>query len=254
MLKDYFYKKKFSKVSAMHFIKLIFRSALFLWVAVVYIMERFGGKMDLFDVIEDHPFALWAVWLVFIVEMLLRLFPSDIESKGCQKQFKKNYMPTNCGKRRIVSGGVGTFASFSAWVMLNGAIYWLYSIHFIDSSIMLLIALIYSICDMICILFFCPFQQWFLKNKCCGSCRIYNWDYIMMFTPLVAIRSFYTYSLVAMAALLLVVWEVTYRIHPERFTEETNDFLACKNCNEKLCVHKKALQTFLEETKERILG
>ena len=251
--KDFFKKKHFSIVSAMHYIKLLFRTGLFVLVAIVYLLERFKGGRDLFDVADDYPWALAIVWIVFMLEMILRLFPSDIESKGCQKQFKKNYIPTDRGIRRIESGGVGTFACFSAWVMLNGAIYWLYSIDILDSALMLLISLAYSICDMICILFFCPFQQWFLKNKCCGSCRIYNWDYIMMFTPLLAIKSAYTYSLVAASLVLLIVWEVTYRMHKERFSEETNDFLACRNCTEKLCVHKKALQEFLEETKERIL-
>ena len=251
--KDFFKKKKFSVVSAMHFMKLIFRSLLFALFALLYVLERFRGGRDLLDIVNDYPICLWLVWIIFMMEMVFRLFPSDLESKGCQKQFKKNYLPTDKGLRRLTNEGVGTFACFSAWIMLNGAIYWLYSIKILDSGIMMLIALAYSVCDMICILFYCPFQQWFLKNKCCGSCRIYNWDYIMMFTPLLVIKSFYTYSLVAASLVLLIVWELTFRLHRERFTEETNAFLACANCTEKLCVHKKALQHFLEETRERIL-
>ena len=54
----------------------------------------------------------------------------------------------------------------------------------LDDGIMILLCSVYSVCDIICILFFCPFQTWFMKNKCCSSCRIYNWDYAMMFTPL----------------------------------------------------------------------
>ena len=54
----------------------------------------------------------------------------------------------------------------------------------IDEGVLWLVCLFYGVCDMICILFFCPFQSWFLKNKCCCTCRIYNWDYAMMFTPL----------------------------------------------------------------------
>jgi len=250
--KDFFRKKNFSIVSAMHYMKLLFRCALFLLVAVLYILERFKGGRDLLDIADDYPWCLWFIWSVFIVEMLMRLFPSEIESKGCQKQFKRNYVPAK-GPRRIVSGGVGTFACFSAWSMLNGAIYWLYSVKILDSGIMMLISLAYSVCDMICILFYCPFQQWFLKNKCCGTCRIYNWDYAMMFTPLLVIKSFYTYSLVGASIILLLVWELSFRLHKERFSEETNAFLTCQNCTEKLCVHKKALQTFLDETKERIL-
>ena len=251
---QFFKNKKMSMVSAMHYCKLIFRSALFLLTAVIYILERFRGGRSIESIANDYPWAMWLVWAIFMGEMFLRLFPSKIESKGCQKQFKRNYIPTTAGKHRIDNGGVGTFASFSAWIMLNGAIYWLFSINFLDEVEMLLIALIYSICDMICILFFCPFQQWFLKNKCCGTCRIYNWDYMMMFTPLIAIRNFFCTTLVIAALVLLIVWELTHIIYPERFREETNGFLACADCSERLCVHKKALQKYLDTTRERVVA
>ena len=111
----------------------------------------------------------------------------------------------------------------------------------LDDGIMILLCSVYSICDMICILFFCPFQTWFMKNKCCCTCRIYNWDYAMMFTPLFFVEKEYTWSLLVLSILLLVRWEITFYRHPERFSENTNDYLKCANCSEKLCVHKKQL-------------
>ena len=33
-------------------------------------------------------------WVVFAVEMVLRFFPSRLESSGCQKQFRRNYVKT----------------------------------------------------------------------------------------------------------------------------------------------------------------
>jgi hypothetical protein len=39
----------------------------------------------------------------------------------------------------------------------------------------------------------------------------------------------------------LIRWEITFFLHPERFSEETNDYLQCGNCTEKLCAHKKQL-------------
>ena len=95
---------------------------------------------------------------------------------------------------------------------------------------------------MICILFFCPFQTWFMKNRCCAVCRIYNWDFAMMFTPYLFIPNGYTWSLLGMSLLLLIRWEITVHRHPERFAENTNAALSCKNCEEKLCHHKKQLQ------------
>ena len=111
-----------------------------------------------------------------------------------------------------------------------------------------LISLAYGVCDMICILFFCPFQTWILKNRCCGVCRIYNWDYAMMFTPFVFIPNAYTWSLLIMSLVLLARWEITLHMHPEWFSDRTNANAQCRNCKEKLCQHKKQLKSFWEKT------
>ena len=115
---------------------------------------------------------------------------------------------------------------------------------------MIILALFYSVCDMICILFFCPFQTWIMKNRCCVSCRIYNWDYAMMFTPVVFIKNPFTISLFVVAALLLLEWEILYRKFPERFCINTNKTLSCANCKEKLCKHKKQLRNFVKKIAE----
>ena len=90
-----------------------------------------------------------------------------------------------------------------------------------------------------------------MKNRCCTVCRIYNWDFAMMFTPLVFIPNVYTWSLLGMSLLLLLRWEITLRRHPERFSDRTNACLSCQNCTEKLCHHNKPLQVF--RLKERLL-
>ena len=138
-----------------------------------------------------------------------------------------------------------------AWLGLNGAIAALYYTGLIDNGILVLISLFYSVSDMICILFFCPFQTWFMRNKCCGSCRIYNWDYAMMFTPLALIPHPLARGLFLMGALLLIVWELAVLIHPERFDVATNAVLRCANCPEKLCHHKAQLRAFLKKNSEK---
>ncbi len=130
----------------------------------------------------------------------------------------------------------------AAWIALNALIFILYFTNVIDKGIMLIIALAYSVCDMVCILFFCPFETWFLKNKCCTTCRIYNWDYLMMFTPLIVIPHPAAQILALLALVLLLRWEITYWLHPEWFYEETNASLKCAHCTEKLCSHKKQLR------------
>ena len=60
----------------------------------------------------------------------------------------------------------------------------------------------------------------------------------MMFTPLIVIPNFYNYSLVFLSLIILLTWEISYNKHTERFHEETNEFLKCKNCKELLCKNK----------------
>jgi len=232
----------------MHYLNLIFRSSLFIAALVIYIINRIGHTGKSFGGYENQPVILTVIWLVFMIEMLFRFFPSRLESMGCQKQFKQNYRPT--GKKEVLlQKNRVTILIALGWLGFNAVFWVLYFVGIFDSGIMLLISLAFSVCDMICILFFCPFQTWFMKNKCCGSCRIYNWDYAMMFTPLLFIRNIYTITLTAMAIALLIRWEVTVYLHPEYFSENTNASLACINCQEKLCHHKKQLQHFLKNNK-----
>ncbi len=196
------------------------------------------------------PYLLAIIWFAVLIEIVLRFFPSSLESMGCQKQFKRNYIGQAVKIKPSFPKSVVYVAVF--WIALNAIIGVLFYTSVIDEGALLIISLFFSVCDMICILFFCPFQQWFMKNKCCGSCRIYNWDYAMMFTPLVFINNIYTLSLFICGFLLLVRWEIAALIHPERFSESTNSALSCSNCKEKLCHHKIALRSFLAKNRHLI--
>ena len=236
-------RSKISEISTLHIVKLILRSLLFLAVLVFDILDRT-------DVLTHNAILPAIVWVFFIVEMLFRFFPSRLESMGCQKQFERNYKPT--GADTPVNQPWQTTALVAVlWLALNAVLGVLYFVRIFDRAILILIAIAYSVCDIICILFFCPFQTWFMKNRCCTTCRIYNWDFAMMFTPLVYIPSLYTYSLLGCALALLLRWEITYRLHPERFSTETNCSLDCSMCEERLCSHKKQLRGFLKKYKTR---
>ena len=245
-------RRRISKISALHYFKLVYRSLLLVLAAVVYFVLVSRGEVDLRAQLRRFPIILGLIWVLYVGEMILRFFPSRLESMGCQKQFRKNYIPTENGAaptRRFR----GVWMVALSWFALNGAIGALYYTGVIDSGILLLISLAYAVCDMICILFFCPFQTWMMKNKCCGSCRIYNWDYAMMFTPLVFIPHYYTWSLLGIALLLLLFWEIEAHTHPERFSEQCNRALHCGNCQEKLCHHKTQLRHFLKANKDILL-
>ena len=235
-----------SRISVIHYLKLIFRSCLFIAATMVYIINRANGTGKYFGQCTHLSYVMRLVWIVFVVEMILRFFPSKLESMGCQKQFRRNYKPLH--NQVHVSWFDKTAAVVLIfWLAFNSVIGGLYGIGIIDTGILVLISLAFSICDMICILFFCPFQTWIMKNKCCTSCRIYNWDYAMMFTPLVFSKDLLALSVFFFALLLLARWELTAYLHPERFSDTTNACLSCGNCKEKLCHHKKQLQHFLKK-------
>lgn len=244
-----------STVSIIHYWKLVFRSCLFLAATVMYVLFRPENARQMFTLREKMPLILAIIWIVYVVEMILRFFPSKLESMGCQKQFARNYIPVQKDAQLVIPrrGRDSLFLVILSWVALNGIIGILYYLGIIDECILLLISLAYSVCDMICILFFCPFQTWMMKNKCCGSCRIYNWDYAMMFTPLLFVPTVYTWSLLGIALLLLITWEVLHFRHPERFSVQMNAGLSCANCPEKLCHHKKQLHRFWTREKQRLI-
>ena len=234
-------KRKLTVVSALHYLRLFYRSVLFVLLLIAYVRFRLRSGVPVTQFLEQRPVILSVVWAVFVFEMVLRFFPSRYESPGSQKQFARNYIKTG-STQIVIPDNNGTMLVAIIWITFNGIFGALHMAGFLDDGIMILLCSAYSICDVICILFFCPFQTWFLKNKCCAVCRIYNWDYAMMFTPLFFVQRSYLRSLLVLSLALLIRWEITFYRHPERFSEQTNEYLRCKNCTEKLCRHKKQLK------------
>ena len=244
-------KRRVTLVCGFHYIKLVYRALLFIAAILLYTVTRVGGATLPAYFPTLLQWGLILIWLVYAAEMICRFFPSRLESPGCQKQFKRNFLPTE-ETQPILPARKGTVTVALVWLALNAVIGVLYFTHIIDVGILLLISLFYGVCDMICILFFCPFQMWFMKNRCCTVCRIYNWDFAMMFTPLLFIPHAYTWSLLAMSLGILLRWELTLWLRPERFAENTNACLACKNCDEKLCLHKRHILRLAKQIKETV--
>ena len=112
-------RQKLTKTVKLHYLKLILRSLLFLAATILYLLGKFVSPTAYFS--QINTIALGVIWLFFIIEMILRFFPARNESMGCQKQFKKNYIPTENPKGKVkVQSGIVTFAVFAAWTALNG--------------------------------------------------------------------------------------------------------------------------------------
>ena len=69
-------KKKFTAVSVLHYVRLVYRSVLFLLLAVWYLSFRLRSGADITLRIEQVPVILTVTWAVYVLEMVLRFFPS----------------------------------------------------------------------------------------------------------------------------------------------------------------------------------
>ena len=194
--------RRISIVSTWHYIRLVYRSVLFVLLLISYIRYKLFSGAPVIERVERIPTVIYVTWLVFVVEMIMRFFPSQYESPGCQKQFARNYIKSG-STEIVIADNNSTVLIALIWIVFNGIFGALNMAGVLDDGVMVLLCSVYSICDIICILFFCPFQTWFMKNKCCSTCRIYNWDYAMMFMPLFFIRKTYTWSLLALSVALV---------------------------------------------------
>ena len=137
-------------------------------------------------------------------------------------------------RQYVVSTTKAAYKVFILWGLLIAALGILYYQGILNKIALFMISVFFYVCDLICVLIWCPFRL-IMKNKCCTTCRIFNWDHLMMFSPLIFTPSFYCWSLLLLSVSVFIVWELCILIYPERFFEQTNAALQCANCTDKLC-------------------
>ena len=191
----------------------------------------------------DHLSILHLIWVVWVADMLMQLVPlRGLVALGSQKVFVQRFRPAKKTERSealiAYTKDQNRRALWIAavWGVMVGAIGILYGCGILNDDMLLLVTLAFYVCDLICVLFWCPFRVYFLRNRCCTTCRIFNWDHLMMFSPLIYLKSFYAWSLILMSVLVVIIWEVQIYRHPERFWEGANDALKCRECTDKLCL------------------
>ena len=228
-----------SKVTKRYLLDFWFRTAVFLSVAALYWL-----RPDILDFTQGSvSLPLMLLWAVVAVAMLAQLNPKSDLTTGCLKQYPNRYAPTDAYDPQALAQAVhkqnwGAFKVALVWLAANLVIGALYHMHRIRTQTLLLLSAFYFLCDLICVLFYCPFQHLLMHNRCCVNCRIFAWGSWMMATPLAFIPHWYSWSLCAFAILVLVVWEYRYRRYPERFWFGSNRNLQCINCKEQLCRYK----------------
>jgi hypothetical protein len=199
-----------------------------------------------FDVLEGNNFfksfsILHVIWVIWMIDMYFQIIP--VRNKiplGSQKLFANRFKPLKdkinyqALRNYVISTTKGAYKVMIIWVLFIALIGMCYYQGWISKTGMILISIAFYVCDLICVLIWCPFRL-IMKNRCCTTCRIFNWDHLMMFSPLVFVGGFYCWSLALVAIAAWLVWELCVMMYPERFWEITNTALRCSECSDKLC-------------------
>lgn len=139
------------------------------------------------------------------------------------------------------------------WVLFNAlAALLLARFALLNEQTVLMWTLFYFLFDMVCVVLWCPIQLLLMRNRCCTTCQIFNWDAIMAVTPLVFLlpdlrTAWFVWPLLALGLVVLLRWELAFARHPERFDERTNASLSCANCKDRLCYLRNPLEHKLSE-------
>ncbi len=224
--------------------KFAFRVTVFVSIFVLYITNR-----SLLNELAVQPFfmkvtPLHFLWGVFMFLMICHLIPNNKLSMAWRKARENVYKPVeNYDKVELYEhtkkADIRAWYVMLVWLSFNAIFGILYLAGVLIEGDLVMLSIFYFLSDYICILFFCPFQSFIMKNKCCINCRIYDWGHFMMFTPLLFIKNFYSWSLFFTSIVVIIHWEVVHSKYPERFWEGSNETLQCAHCKEKTCQIKR---------------
>lgn len=221
--------------------KLVGRCAILLLCLLLYAL-----RPDQFTVLDGMNFfqsfsPLHVLWGIWIVDMVCQVIPVRRKLPlGSQKLFLMRFRPVlnkinrERLRRYIVDTSKAAYKVLILWAALIAAIGALYFTGVLSRTALFFISAVFYVCDLICVLVWCPFRL-MMKTRCCTTCRIFNWDHLMMFSPLIFAGGFFSVSLVALSLIVWLVWEFCILLYPERFWEHSNDALKCVNCTDKLC-------------------
>ena len=230
-----------SKLRKIYILRFIGRIVAFILSVLVFIF-----KPEYLNVIHGFNFfrefsPLHILWVLWMIDMLQQLIPiRGNVSLGSQKLFRQHFKPIRekinpkALREYIVSTTKSAYLVFILWALCLAILGGVYYTGFLKDEHLFLITALFYVMDLFCVLIWCPFRL-NMKNRCCTTCRIFNWDHMMMFTPMLFVCGFYSISLLVMSGVVFLAWELCVLLHPERFWFKTNEALRCSECTDKLC-------------------
>lgn len=230
-----------------YLLKFSFRVAIFVATFILYIRHRTWLIRFMQEPFFLHFTPFHILWIIFMGLMILHLIPNNRLSMAWRKARENVYRPIPYDRlellERVQKMNIGAWKVLLVWLSFNAVFAALYLTGVIKAGDLLMLTVFYFLCDYICILFYCPFQSVLMHNKCCINCRIYDWGHFMMFTPMLFIKNFFSWSLFFTSCIVVIHWEIQYARHPERFWEGSNKTLQCATCKEKTCQIKRRLKS-----------
>ena len=240
MKKEVLMKLLKTTMMSRYLIKFLIRIMIFLIIFLVYLFDKDMLLQLVTTPIRYGVTPLHILWLIFMVMMIYHLFPKEPFTMALLKCKKEKYIPVDHFDeislyRYLGNQNYKAWLVMLLWLLFNAIFGLLFAFNIINEADLYMLTVFYFLCDYICILIYCPFQSHIMKNKCCVNCRIYDWGHFMMFTPMLFIRSFYTWSLFFTSCIVLIKWELNYAKHPQYYWEGSNQNLQCLHCQDKTC-------------------
>lgn len=199
-------------------------------VMIVFFREDFD---------ESFPVVYTFIGLYFVYNSLSIYFPRLNDFPGSRKPFSyyfkessKETYDANLYRRDRKQALLIILLYFPALTLVG---FFIHSLFDQPTIYIFFLFLLINLADYICVLFWCPFRQFFLKNKCCTTCRITNWDRLMKFWILLFIPHPMSYLLFGIGLFVFVHWEYTIYKYPKRFYASTNESLRCYHCDDIQC-------------------
>lgn len=211
--------------------EIIIRGGVFAYALYAYL-----NRADLALLMQTDTIPAFIIWCVLIIGMASQIIPFKNNGVSNNKQFSQTYIEPRGGydaaalakETRLTNKRAAGVLIF--WLTLNVIAALLYLNKIISSNEIIMLVMIYYLCDALCIAIWCPIQKIFMRSRCCADCRIYGWGYFLVFAPLCLLPDFFTISLVMLSLILLIRWEVRFKLHPERFFPHSNAAINCSMC------------------------
>ena len=169
-----------SKIRKKYFIKLFGRILILILsiILAIYFPNNFTilNKNNFFTQLS----LFHILWLIWIIDIILQIIPiKNNLALGSKKLFSNYFIPTKTKvnykalKKYIKTTTKSAYKVFIIWGLLIICIGLLYYNNILNKNALLLISIFFYVCDLICVLIWCPFSL-IMKNKCCTTCRIFN--------------------------------------------------------------------------------